>query len=92
MLERERKRATWSLALGATFSLLIFAGGYWWAHSIQKPLAELVPQCDQRGREKHKFKNYDDALKDLQSDPNFARLSDDDRKEVLRWARQSYIS
>lgn len=50
MLAKEKKRAGWSLAVGAVISVIAFAGWQYWAYWEEAQLPNLIQTCNTRAK------------------------------------------
>jgi hypothetical protein len=88
MLVKEKRRATWSLAIGALISIAYFGWCYLASWRIDNRIQGLVGQCEQRDiRQRQKFKSYDDFEKDLRGSDEFKKLTSSDQDKMLGIAR-----
>jgi hypothetical protein len=89
MLAKEKRRATWSLAIGALISIAYFGWCYLASWRVDTRIQGLVGQYEQR-HIRQKFKSYDDFEKDIRGSDDFKKLTSSDQDNMLEIARERY--
>jgi hypothetical protein len=89
MLAKEKRRAAWSLAIGAIISVAYFGWCYVGSSVIETRLHKLVRQCEQRPI-RQKFKSYDEIDKTFRASSEFQKLDAEGQDEALETVHERY--
>src|SRR5258708_4038424 len=91
VLAKEKKRAGWSIAVGATIALGCLAWSYWDASKDDAKVRGLVRLCEQERPAKMRgFDNYKSVEKSFAESRQFQSLNREARPAALNLLHQKY--